>query len=224
MIFITDGQEDYCDDSIDICSSDSTVWRLQAANAAGIKTVVFGLQTAQFNLPAGVLQAFANAGAGEPTVAPLHAGGQISDFYYQCNGGSGGLWLMDVATAGKTAAAGVSLGNYAATAGPTMPYQPNASDQTMLATQLAAALSGVKSCSFDLSNINGKAISVDLNQLSKASIAIDGAAVQLDPANGNGWDMTSASTLQLFGTACDKWRDPNAKNIAFNFPCEIIVE
>jgi hypothetical protein len=94
----------------------------------------------------------------------------------------------------------------------------------MLATQLAAALSGVKSCSFDLSNINGKAISVDLNQLNKASIAIDGSTVQLDPNNGNGWDMTSASTLQLFGPACDKWRDPNAKNIAFNFPCEIIVE
>src|SRR5262249_9325489 len=88
MIFITDGQEDYCDDSIDICSSDSTVWRLQAANMAGIKTIVFGLQTAQFNLPAGVLQAFANAGAGESTVAPLHAGGSATDFYYQCNGGS----------------------------------------------------------------------------------------------------------------------------------------
>jgi len=224
MIFITDGQEDYCDDSIDICSSDSTVWRLQSAFAAGIKTVVFGLQTAQFNLPAGVLQAFANAGAGEPTVAPLHGTGQISDFYYQCNGGRGGLWMTDVATAGKTAAAGVSLGTDATTAGSTMPYKPNASDQTMLATQLAAALSGVKSCSFDLSNINGKAISVDLNQLSKASIAIDGTTVQLDPNNGNGWDMTSASTLQLFGNACDKWRDPNAKNIAFNFPCEIIVE
>src|SRR5262245_37256977 len=94
MIFITDGQEDYCDDSIDICSSDSTVWRLQAASAAGIKTIVFGLQTAQFNLADGVLQAFANAGAGEPTVPPLHTGGTATDFYYQCNTGSGGLWAM----------------------------------------------------------------------------------------------------------------------------------
>jgi hypothetical protein len=221
IIFITDGQEDYCDDSIDICSSDSTVWRLQAAFTAGIKTIVFGLQTDQFNLPAGVLQAFANAGAGEPTVAPLH-GGQITDFYYQCNGGSGGLWLADTMTAGKTAAAGVSLGTYSATSGPTKPYTPNASDQTMLATQLAAALSGVKSCTFDLGNINGKAIHVDLKQLNKASVAIMGMTVPLDPNNGDGWDMVSGTQLQLFGSYCDLWRSADTKDIAFNFPCEII--
>jgi len=224
MIFITDGQEDYCDDSIDICSSDSTVWRLQAANAAGIKTIVFGLQTSQFNLADGVLQAFANAGAGEPTVAPLHMNGTITDFYYQCNGGSGGLWLMDFTTAGKTAAAGSTLGMYAATAGPTKPYTPNASDATQLATQLAAALSGVKSCTFDLGNINGKAIKVDRNQLGKASVAIEGTTVPLDPNDGNGWDMVTDTQLQLFGPACDNWRNPNVKDIAFNFPCEIIVE
>jgi len=223
MIFITDGQEDYCDDSIDICSSDSTIWRLQSAFAAGIKTVVFGLQTTQFNLPAGVLQSFANAGAGEPTVAPLH-GGAITDFYYQCNqgGNNGGLWPMDLTASGKTAAAGVSLGTYSATAGPTMPYQPNAADQNMLTTQLATALSGVKSCTFDLSNVNGMSIKVDRTQLDKASVQIMGNTIQLDPNNANGWDMVTDTQLQLFGTACDTWRNPNTKDITFNFPCEII--
>jgi hypothetical protein len=106
--------------------------------------------------------------------------------------------------------------------GPTKPFQPNASDQTMLVTQLSAALSGVKSCTFDLSSINGKSIKVDLNQLSKASVTIEGNTVPLDGTNG--WNMATATQLVLSGSACDAWRDPNAKNIAFNFPCEIIVE
>jgi hypothetical protein len=36
--------------------------------------------------------------------------------------------------------------------------------------------------------------------------------------------MATATQLVLNGKACDDWRDPDNKNIAFNFPCEIIVE
>ena len=52
IILVTDGQEDYCDDALEICASDSTVGALQAAYTADVKTIVFGLQTMQFNLPA----------------------------------------------------------------------------------------------------------------------------------------------------------------------------
>ena len=51
MLFLTDGQEDFCDDALEICASDSTVGALQAAFASKIRTIVFGLQTTQFNLP-----------------------------------------------------------------------------------------------------------------------------------------------------------------------------
>ena len=133
---------------------------------------------------------------------------------------------MDLTTAGKTGAAGVSLGTYAATSGPTMPYTPNAADQTMLATQLATALSGVKSCTFDLSDIqNGQKIVVtntDAASLGRATITVDGKTVPLDTNNGNGWDLTSNTQLQLFGPACDAWRNPDAKTIKFDFPCDII--
>jgi hypothetical protein len=228
IIFITDGQEDYCDDSIDICSSDSTVWRLQTAYAAGIQTIVFGLQTAAYNLAPGVLQAFANAGAGEPTVAPLHASGQITDFFYQCNGtppynGSGGLWSMDMMTAGRTLAAGNTLGMYSSTAGPTTPYQPDATNSSQLVTQLTTALSGVKSCTFDLSDVNGTSIKVNLNKLDRASITIDGNPILLDTTNTNGWDMTSMTELQLYGAACTAWQAPTQTTIDFNFPCDIII-
>jgi hypothetical protein len=228
IIFITDGQEDYCDDSIDICSSDSTVWRLQAAYTAGIKTIVFGLQTPNYNLAPGVLQAFANAGAGEPTVAPLHGTGQITDFFYQCNGtppynGSGGLWSKDMMTAGRTLAAGNTLGVYMSTSGPTMPYQPDATNSTQLVTQLTTALSGVKSCVFDLNDVNGTMIKVNLNKLDRGSVTINGNTILLDPSNMNGWDMISQTQLELFGTACTTWQAPTETDIVFNFPCDIII-
>jgi hypothetical protein len=222
IIYITDGQPDYCDDSNGLCAPDSVVGQLQAAKTAGITTVVLGIQTALFDLGTGILQAFANAGAGEATVAPVRSGGTTFDFYDQCNGVTG--WHADLVALGKTAARGTTLGTYSATAGPTKPYMPSATDQTQLANQLAAALSGVKSCTFDLNDINGKAIKVDRNQLNKASITVMGTNVALDPNNVNGWDMVSDTQLQLFGSACDAWRDPNAKTIDFNFPCEIIVE
>jgi hypothetical protein len=91
-------------------------------------------------------------------------------------------------------------------------------------TQLGAALSGVKSCVFDLNGVGGVPIKVDLTKLDKATIKVQGTTIALDPNNTNGWNMVTATQLQLFGPACDAWRAPDAKTIDFNFPCEIIVE
>ena len=150
IIFITDGQEDFCDDALEICASDSTVGALQAAYAANIKTIVFGLQTTQFNLPAGVLQAFANAGAGETTVPGLASGLDTTAIFDQCQGVM--PWKTDLTASGHPTTRGptATVGTYGTTAGPTKPFQPSASDSTMLVTQLSQALAGVKSCTFDL--------------------------------------------------------------------------
>jgi hypothetical protein len=221
IIFITDGQPDYCDDSNGLCAPDSVVAQLQAAKTAGVSTVVLGLQTSLFDLGTGILQAYANAGAGEATVAPLRAGLDTFAFYDQCNGVTG--WHNDLVALAKPNARGTTLGTYSATAGMTRPYMPSAADQTMLVTQLSAALSGVKSCVFDLSDpTTGQVIRVNRNKLDKASVAIEGTKVLLDPTNTNGWNMISDTQLQLFGKACDDWRNPNAKNIAFDFPCETL--
>jgi hypothetical protein len=224
IIFITDGQEDYCDDALEICASDSTVAALQAAYAAGVKTIVFGLQTMQFNLPPGVLQAFANAGAGEMTVPGLQSGLDTTAIFDQCQGVM--PWKTDLTASGHPTTRGptATVGTYGTTAGPTKPFQPSAGDQTMLATQLSTALSGVKSCTFDLTTTGGTPIKVDLKQLNKATIKVEGTPVALDTNSANGWNMINETTLQLFGTACDAWRNPEAKTIDFNFPCEIIVE
>ena len=133
-------------------------------------------------------------------------------------------FFITSAGSGKPNARGTTIGTYSATAGPTRPFAPSAADQTQIVTQLSAALAGVKSCAFDLTATGGAVIKVNLNQLNKASVAIEGTTVPLDPNSANGWNMINESTLQLFGSACDTWRDPSSKTIDFNFPCEIIVD
>jgi hypothetical protein len=219
IIFITDGQPDYCDDSNSLCAPDSVVWQLQNAYTAGIHTIVMGVQTSLFDLAPGVLQSWANAGAGEATLAPFKTGGSVNDFYDQCNGVTG--WAADRASSGKPNARGTTLGTYSTTMGTTTPYTPSASNQSQLVSQLSAALSGVKTCTFDLSDVNGKSLKVDLTKLAQAKITIEGATIPQDATNG--WSMSSASELVLNGSACATWRMPNNNNIQFGFPCTTII-
>ena len=221
IIFLTDGQPDYCDDSNSLCAPDSVVYHLQKAYAAGVHTIVFGVQTSLFDLAPGALQSFANAGAGEATLAPLKTGGMATDFYDQCDGIAG--WAADLTASGQTAARGVTLGTYSTTMGPTTPYTPSASNESQLVTQLTAALSGVKSCSFDLSDVGGKSIKVDTTKLASAMVKIQGTAIPLDATNGWNVDTSAPSTLVLNGNACKTWQTPNNNDISFAFPCSTII-
>jgi hypothetical protein len=234
IIFITDGQPDYCDDSNSLCAPDSVVWKLQAAYAAGIKTIVMGIQTSLFDLAPGVLQSWANAGAGEPTMAPVRTGQDAFAFYDQCDGITG--WKNDLAASGQTPMRGDTLGTYMSTSGPTMPYTPSAMDTTALTTALTSALSGVRSCTFDLSKFQ-----IYTDDLSGAIVYLTDAAgnktdIPLDTSDKNGWDMIdvmpvtvngmtkhTATQLQLFGSWCDMLQSPNTAGIKFNFPCEVII-
>ncbi|MFZ5892303.1 MAG: vWA domain-containing protein [Myxococcota bacterium] len=220
ILFVTDGQPDYCDDANTLCAPDSVIAGLQNLKAKNVTTIVMGLQSAVPDLPAGILQSFANAGAGQPTLAPLRANSDAFAFYDQCNGVAG--WRADLVASGKTAERGVTLGTYVTTGGGTAKlYAPSNADQAMIASQLGSALAGVKSCTFDLSNVGGQSIKVDLNNLAAASVAIEGKMVPQDGTSG--WSMASASQLVLNGTACETWRSPNNNKIDFNFPCDAII-
>ena len=221
IIFLTDGQPDYCDDSNSLCAPDSVVYHLQKAYTAGVKTIVFGVQTTLFDLAPGALQSFANAGAGEPTLAPVKAGGSANDFYDQCNSVAG--WAADLTASAQTPMRGDTLGTYSTTMGSTMPYTPSASNESQLVSQLTMALSGVKSCSFDLSDVGGKSIKVDTTKLSSAVVKIQGTAIPLDATNGWNVDATAPSTLVLSGSACKTWQTPNNTDISFSFPCSTII-
>jgi len=224
ILFVTDGQPDYCDDSNTLCAPDSVIGGLQAMKTMGVTTIVFGLQSKGFNLPAGTLQAFANAGAGEPAVMPLSAGADMNSIWDQCNGLA--PWKADLTTTGKEQVRGTTVGTYSPTAGPTKPFTPNAADQAMLVTQLTAALSSVKSCTFDLGNIDGQSIKVDPMQLGAAHVCMDKtcpSAKEIPQDATNGWSLSSGTQIILNGTACTSWRMPNNNDIAFDFPCKSII-
>jgi hypothetical protein len=107
------------------------------------------------------------------------------------------------------------------TAGPTKPYTPNAADQTMLINQLGTAIAAVKSCVFDLGDIGGKSIKVDLTKLDQAKVLVEDQQVPMSDANG--WKMNGQTQLELVGTACANWRMPNVDDIDFQFPCSTII-
>jgi hypothetical protein len=153
------------------------------------------------------------------------AGGDATAIFDQCNPKA--LWRENFLAAYPQCAAnlnncrGMTLGTYMATAGTTRPYTPNAADQNMLITQLATAISGVKSCTFDLGDIGGKSIKVDLTKLDQAKVLVEN--VQVPRNDTNGWKMNGQTELELVGTACANWRMPNVDDIDFQFPCGIII-
>jgi hypothetical protein len=224
VLFVTDGEPDYCDDGNALCPPDSVVGRLQkmalGLDDSGlqnepIQTLVFGIDSPLSTISPEVLAAFANAGAGQP-VAALASPTGIFD---QCSTVPG--WSADFATTGKVAARGASIGDYSALGGNATVYRPDPTDQAELVTQIRAALAGVKSCAFDL---GGDGVQVDVSRADLgilAHVSIDGSDVPLDAANG--WHMLSGTTVQLEGAACERWRLPGETSIAFDFPCAVIV-
>lgn len=217
ILFVTDGQPDYCDDGNALCPPDSVVGELQTLSKAGIKTLVFGISSPLTTISDASLAAFANAGAGEP-VAPIVQ--NLGTIYDNC--AHVAPWAADLATAGKTAMAGQTVGDYsAAGGGRAQVYKPDVTNQQALVEAISAALSGVKSCVFDLGMLDGKAIKVDLKQLDQAHVVVMGTEIPRDDANG--WRMNTGTELELVGSACATWRKPENATIDFQFPCQIII-
>jgi hypothetical protein len=219
ILFVTDGEPDYCNNGDGLCPADSAVFRLQTLYEAGVQTLVFGLPASGMfgmNAPS-ILAAFANAGSGQPAVRP----GGYDEFrlWDECNFKA--PWAADLELSGKPAERGSELGNYSETGGTAVVYQPDPTNQEQLIELLSTALSSVKSCTFDLSNVDGQSIKVDLNKLAEASVAIEGTVLPQDATNG--WSMMSQTQLLLNGTACDTWRLPEKDDISFNFPCNTII-
>jgi hypothetical protein len=213
ILFVTDGEPDFCDDGDSNCPIDDVVYHLQGLAAKGIQTILFGLQNG--SVPPATLQAFANAGAAQPVAAPFASNGtpeSVMQVYYDCANWPG--WKAEATAAGQT---GMNLlGTYSATGGTAKYYQPDPTDQDALTAQLRSVLSGIKSCTFDLSDFT-----VDTTQLSEASVTVEGQVVPLDMTNG--WRMDSSSELELVGDACTNWKLPTNTKIDFNFPCDILV-
>jgi hypothetical protein len=230
ILFATDSETDFCDDGAPDCPVDAVTYQLQTlySGTPSIGTKVIGLPATGDNLATEALQNYANAGAGLPVVFPTASGIQTQNqLYSQCKtrGGNAGQysWPNLYAATGKPAtdADGAAIASYGTAGGNATVFTPASTSETDLEKQISAAINGVKACSFDLSNVGGKSIKVDLTKLSQATIQIEGKTIAQDATNG--WSMSSSTTLVLNGTACTTWRMPNVSQIHFGFPCSTII-
>jgi Mg-chelatase subunit ChlD len=218
ILFVTDGEPDYCADGNALCPVDSVIAQLQQLAKAGFKTFVFGLKSAQSDISESTLQGFANAGAGLAVAVPVNS---VDDIYNQCfNGGdpNGMGWKQEFLTANVPGAK--SLATYASPGGTARVFRPDLSDPRRtddLVKQLSDVISGAKSCIFEL---EGK-IKVNLDALGAAQVFVQGVPVPL--SNVDGWRMNSATQLELVGGACANWRRPENTVIKFHFPCDSII-
>jgi hypothetical protein len=229
MMIVTDSETDFCDDGNALCPADAVTSMIQQmySGTPSIGTLVVGLPTSISNIATSVLQNFANAGVGQPVAIPAGVGAATpTDVYYQCNGtgtaAGTSSWSSLLTASGQTGM--VPLATYSATGGNATVYTPSTTDAQALADQISMALAGVRSCTFDLP----PNITVNPKKLNEAVIyLVDSASSQdvipLDTNSGNGWNLTGPSEVQLFGSWCDKLRDPGTTDIQFGFPCDIII-
>ncbi len=231
VLFVTDGEQDFCGNGNALCPTDSVVYWLQKMKADGVHTFIFGLPA---NISGGIpydatLQAFANAGAGEPVKPALGPTQTITNIANECfYGGDTNAtgWQAEFMAAGKVddpattdIDESLTLGNYSATGGTAKVFKPDPTDQAALAEQFREVLAGVKSCTFDL----GGDIKVIQDLLSEAHVFVEGVEVPLDLSMTDGWHMPTPTQIELVGSACENWRKPENNKIDWDFPCKIIV-
>jgi len=222
VLFVTDGEQDFCDDGDFACPTDSTVFHLQELAAKGFKTFIFGLpmtstDMAQQTRYPKILQAFADAGMGLPVVPVLPPPGDQGtiQIFYNCQGVQN--WASEATAAGTPAMQ--PLATYSTTSGGAKVFTPDATNKDALRDEIAKVLSGVKSCTFDI----GGEIKVIQTLLDEAHVYVQGTEVPLDPAGMNGWHMPTPSQIELVGDACTNWRMPQNTKIDWDFPCKILV-
>jgi hypothetical protein len=219
ILFVTDGEPDYCSDGDDVCPVDSVVYQLQELHKQQITTLILGLTTTGQPVPAGGLEAWANAGRGQPVQifsvrgAPQQILTPIQIFY---NCQNKPAWMADYNALGRSMQ-NPTLGQYATPGGNAQVFRPTGLDQTALAAQISAALQGTKSCVFDL---QGR-IQVKLDKQDQGRVIINGTDVPFGQTDG--WHMVTETQLVLEGGACARWQDPASTQIDFKFPCDVLI-
>jgi hypothetical protein len=189
IILVTDGEPDSCATPDPQCGQDESIAALQSAFGMGVGTSVVGISS---DVSARHLQDLANAGHGEPVLAP-----DVQYMYNCINPGFASL-------SATYAAAGTAQG--------TAPiYQPG--DSQAIATALQTLIRGVYDCSFAL---NGE---VDLARANLGTVMLDGSKLAYEDANG--WRMRDNRTLQLLGTACASVQ-ADASKLVISFPCDVV--
>jgi hypothetical protein len=184
ILLVTDGEPDFCDDPNPVCSRDAVVASAQAAYKQAIGTFIFSLGG---DVDRTHLQDVANAGTGQGVMDHNMAVAQ------QCGG---------------------VRASYGSTSGTAPFFEPDATDQQALVTQLRSVSASVRSCVFEL---QGK-LRIKLDLAPMGSVLINDQSI----AYGSGWRMNSETELELLGSACDQLRRPETQRVLIDFPCEAV--
>jgi hypothetical protein len=90
-----------------------------------------------------------------------------------------------------------------------------ANDQAALASAFATIVDGVRTCSFQL---NG---TVENGDEAQGKVKLDGKELPLNDPNG--WRLSSPSTVEFVGKACETAKDKNDHKVEAEFPCGTII-
>jgi len=222
VLFVTDGEPDFCDNGDSKCAMDAVVAGVQKLASEGVHTIVFGIGSSIITDSGAFLQALANAGASLPAPLPFGATNKEQDVCYACKGVP--PWVAQwpspagvALDANCMSVGGQTLGVYGTAANNATVYHPDTANQKALTEEISRVVSGIKSCTFDL----GGDISVNLALLDQAKVRIEGQLLPL--SQDNGWRMNSPTQAELVGSGCATWKEPGNTHIDFDFPCDIIV-
>jgi hypothetical protein len=90
-----------------------------------------------------------------------------------------------------------------------------ANDQAQLAAAFATIVEGVRSCAFA---ING---TVKAGGEADGRVVLNGMPLTLNDPNG--WRLSSPSTIELQGTACETVKSADTVSLSATFPCGIVI-
>src|SRR6185369_1534982 len=86
ILFVTDGEPDFCDDGDSKCAMDAVVGGVQRLAAEGIHTIVFGIASSIIQTSGTFLQALSNAGQDLPTPQGFGTTTNTQDLCYASRG------------------------------------------------------------------------------------------------------------------------------------------
>lgn len=90
-----------------------------------------------------------------------------------------------------------------------------ANDQAQLASAFATIIEGVRSCAFALDG------TVTDGGEAQGTVTLNGALLTLNDPNG--WRLSSPSTIELTGTACETVKNEKSVSLNASFPCGIVI-
>jgi hypothetical protein len=212
ILLVTDGDPDFCNNPGINCPADALIASLQLAAAAGVQTLVFGINNPAITA-ANLFDYYAQAGVGQTPNFDL--GLQVREYDGTLNSQCSQFpyWQTLRTMNGNSAELFQPAGRYSAEGGTATAFLD--SDPTALATQIRSAVEGLKSCIFNLAQSN---VEVKAGSESEGNIFVDDQLIPLDQ-----WRMNDAVTLELLGAACETWQRPEVTKFFAGFPCDAIV-